>query len=73
LRPSASTAGTTRSARSSRRVDAGLEIRSLREYPFCEWKLDFTEPSPDGSWRLPGDLDGRMPLFFSILATKRRS
>jgi SAM-dependent methyltransferase len=51
-------------------VDAGLEIRSLREYPFCEWKLDFTEPSPDGSWRLPGDLDGRMPLFFSILATK---
>jgi SAM-dependent methyltransferase len=51
-------------------VDAGLEIRSLREYPFCEWKLDFTERAPDGTWRLPGDLDGRMPLFFSILATK---
>jgi SAM-dependent methyltransferase len=51
-------------------VDAGLEIRSLREYPFCEWKLDFLVDAGDGTWRLPGDLDGRMPLFFSILATK---
>jgi SAM-dependent methyltransferase len=51
-------------------IDAGLEIRSLREYPFCEWKLDYTEQAPDGTWRLPGDLDGRLPLFFSILATK---
>jgi SAM-dependent methyltransferase len=54
-------------------VEAGLEIRALREYPFCEWKLDFTEERGDGTWRLPGALDGRMPLFFSILATKPAS
>jgi len=51
-------------------VEAGLEIRSLREFPFCEWRLDFLEERDDGRWRLPGDGDGRMPLFFSILATK---
>jgi SAM-dependent methyltransferase len=51
-------------------VDAGLSIRSLREYPFCNWKLDFLEERADGTWRLPADLDGRLPLFFSILATK---
>ena len=53
-------------------IDAGLEIRSLREYPYLEWKLDFLEERDDGRWYLPGDLDGRMPLFFSILATKPR-
>jgi 2-polyprenyl-3-methyl-5-hydroxy-6-metoxy-1,4-benzoquinol methylase len=51
-------------------VDAGLAIRSLREYPFCNWRLDFLEERPDGTWRLPGELDGRLPLSFSILATK---
>jgi hypothetical protein len=51
-------------------VDAGLVIRSLREYPFCEWQLAFTVRGADGRWHLPGDLDGRMPLFFSILAEK---
>jgi ubiquinone/menaquinone biosynthesis C-methylase UbiE len=51
-------------------IDAGLVIRSLREYPFCEWQLDFAEEGPDGKWRLPGDLDGRLPLSFSILAEK---
>jgi SAM-dependent methyltransferase len=50
-------------------IDAGLEIRSLREYPFCAWRLDFLEEAEDG-WRLPGELDGRLPLSFSILATK---
>lgn len=51
-------------------VEAGLEIRTLREYPFVDWRLDFLEERLDGTWRLPGDLDGRLPLFFSILATK---
>jgi SAM-dependent methyltransferase len=51
-------------------IDAGLVIRSLREYPFCEWQLDFAVKGPDGKWRLPGELDGRMPLSFSILAEK---
>ncbi|HET7472692.1 MAG TPA: class I SAM-dependent methyltransferase [Candidatus Limnocylindrales bacterium] len=51
-------------------IDAGLRIETVREYPFCEWKLDFLEERDDGTWRLPGELDGRLPLFFSILATK---
>jgi SAM-dependent methyltransferase len=51
-------------------IEAGLRIESLREYPFVDWKLDFLEERPDGTWRLPGELDGRLPLFFSILASK---
>jgi SAM-dependent methyltransferase len=51
-------------------VEAGLEIRSLREYPFIDWPIDFLEERDDGRWYLPGDLDGRLPLFFSILAQK---
>lgn len=52
-------------------IEAGLEIRSLREYPFVEWKLDFLTEADDGTWRLPPDVPGEMPLFFSILAVKR--
>ncbi len=51
-------------------IDAGLRIETVREYPFCEWKLDFLEERDDGTWQLPSELDGRMPLFFSILASK---
>jgi len=51
-------------------VAAGLRIESLREYPFVNWQLDFLDARPDGTWRLPGELDGRLPLFFSILASK---
>jgi 2-polyprenyl-3-methyl-5-hydroxy-6-metoxy-1,4-benzoquinol methylase len=51
-------------------VAAGLRIESLREYPFCLWRLDYLVEGEDGRWRLPGDLDGRLPLFFSIRATK---
>ena len=51
-------------------IDAGLRIESLREYPFCDWKLDFLVAGDEGRWQMPGDLDGRLPLFFSIRATK---
>jgi SAM-dependent methyltransferase len=51
-------------------TEAGLRIESLREYPFCLWRLDYLVEGEDGRWRLPGDLDGRLPLFFSIKATK---
>ena len=51
-------------------IDAGLTIRSLREYLFCAWRLDFLEEGADGRWRLPAAVDGRLPLFFSILAEK---
>jgi SAM-dependent methyltransferase len=51
-------------------IDAGLVIRSLREYPFVDWKLDFLTEAPDGTWRLPPESQGELPLFFSLLATK---
>ena len=51
-------------------IDAGLEIRSLREYPFVDWKLDFLVEGDDGAWRMPPDAPGELPLFFSILARK---
>jgi SAM-dependent methyltransferase len=51
-------------------IAAGLRIESLRKYPFVNWKLDFLEEAGDGTWRLPGELDGRLPLFFSIRASK---
>ncbi len=54
-------------------VDAGLRIDSLREYPFCLWRLDYLEPREDGRWYLPAGQDGRLPLFFSIVASKPAS
>jgi len=53
-------------------VDAGLEIRSLREYPFVHWQLDFLTQAPDRTWRLPPSVEGELPLSFSILARKPR-
>jgi SAM-dependent methyltransferase len=51
-------------------VDAGLVIRSLREYPFLPWRVGFLVEAPDGTWRLPPGTAGELPLSFSILATK---
>jgi SAM-dependent methyltransferase len=51
-------------------IEAGLRIESLREYPFCEWKLDFLVEGDDGRWRLPPSVKGELPVFFSILASK---
>jgi SAM-dependent methyltransferase len=51
-------------------VDAGLRIESLREYPFVDWPIDFLVETADGSFRMPPTVDGELPLFFSILATK---
>ncbi len=52
-------------------IDAGLEIRSLVEHPFLDWKVDFLVESPDGTWRWPPDGGpGELPLMFSLLATK---
>lgn len=49
---------------------AGLRIETLREYPFLGWKLDFLVEASDGTWRLPLDAPGELPLSFSILARK---
>jgi len=51
-------------------IEAGLEIRSLREYPFVDWPVGFLAEAEDGTWRLPPGAAGELPLFFSILATK---
>jgi SAM-dependent methyltransferase len=51
-------------------IEAGLRIESLREYPFVDWQLDFLVEADDGTWKLPPDIEGELPLFFSILATK---
>jgi ubiquinone/menaquinone biosynthesis C-methylase UbiE len=51
-------------------IDAGLEIRALREFPFVDWQLDFLSEADDGTWRLPPDVEGELPLFFSLLGVK---
>jgi SAM-dependent methyltransferase len=51
-------------------ADAGLRIDALREYAFVDWPMDVLVKAADGRYRLPGDLDGRLPLFFSIKASK---
>ncbi len=51
-------------------IDAGLRIESLREFPWAAWQLDFLLPDDDGSWRLPPDIPGELPLSFSLLAMK---
>jgi SAM-dependent methyltransferase len=50
-------------------ADVGLRIEFLHEFPSSNWQLPFTVPGPDG-FRLPGELDGRLPLSFSLKATK---
>jgi SAM-dependent methyltransferase len=51
-------------------IDAGLRVDSLREFPWCDWKLDFLEEREDGRFYLPRDVEGELPLFFSLKATK---
>jgi len=51
-------------------AQTGLRIDFLHEFPFSIWNLDFTVEGPDGRFRLPGDMDGRLPLSFSLKATK---
>lgn len=51
-------------------IEAGLVIRSLREYPHNAWRLDFLEKAPNDTWRLPADVKGELPLSFSLLAMK---
>jgi hypothetical protein len=42
----------------------------LTEYPFLDWKADFLVEADHGTWRLPPDITGELPLMFSILASK---
>jgi len=53
-------------------IDAGLTIRSLREYPFSvdSDQFKFMQKDTDGYWRLPGD---PIPLMYSVTASKPSS
>jgi SAM-dependent methyltransferase len=50
-------------------AQAGLRIEFLHEWPFVESEVPFLEKRDGRSW-MPGELDGRMPLMFSLKATK---
>jgi SAM-dependent methyltransferase len=51
-------------------IGAGLQIESLREFPFQAWKMfPFMEKSKDGWWRLPSGMQ-EIPLIFSLRAKK---
>lgn len=51
-------------------IDAGLVIETLIEHPFLDWKVDFTVEAPDGTWIMPPDGAGQLPLMFSLRARK---
>ena len=52
-------------------IDAGLQLEFLHEFDFVEWPLDFLVQSKDGRWRLPPEVPGELPLFFSLRARRR--
>ena len=47
-----------------------LLVEFLHEFTFCEWPVSFLLPGGDGRYRLPAELDGKLPLFFSLRARK---
>jgi len=49
---------------------AGLRIEFLHEFPFSSWPAPFLEPRDDRTWRLPSTVQGELPLFFSLKASK---
>jgi SAM-dependent methyltransferase len=51
-------------------AEAGLRIDFLHEMPFVEWPVPFLEQRDDGKWWLPESVEGELPLFFSLRATK---
>ncbi len=51
-------------------IDAGLRIETLVEHPFLDWKVDFLIEDGTGTWGLPPDAGGEIPLMFSLRARK---
>lgn len=47
-----------------------LRIDFLHEFPFCAWPASFLQPASDGTYRLPPEHDGKLPLFFSLRASR---
>ncbi len=54
-------------------LDAGLEVRVLREHRSLEWQgLPQMMRSGDGRWRLPASRADLVPLMFTLVAVKPR-
>ncbi|MGH2753467.1 MAG: class I SAM-dependent methyltransferase [Actinomycetota bacterium] len=52
-------------------ASVGLRIEFLHELPFSESPhVGYLVPHEDGSWRLPSEVDGELPLVFSLRAAK---
>ena len=52
-------------------LDAGLTIRSLEEHRVLEWPFwSWMEHTEDGAYVLAADVRERVPLMYSLLATK---
>ena len=54
-------------------AEAGLRIEYLHEHPWVPWKMFpfLVEIEPgSGVWRLPEPDDARLPLLYSLKATK---
>ena len=52
-------------------LSAGLHLEWVHEHPVSTYqRFPFMVRSDNGEWRLPGKLDGMLPLLFSIRATK---
>lgn len=55
-------------------AEAGLHVEFLHELPFSESPhLEFVVQRPDGAWGLPPEVEGELPLLFSLKATKPRA
>jgi hypothetical protein len=55
-------------------ISAGLNIEFLHEFPFCNWKcFPNMEQGEDGWWRMEGQEESKIPLMFSLKATKQRA
>jgi SAM-dependent methyltransferase len=51
-------------------IQAGLTIKWLHEFPFCQYRhFSFLQKDKDGWWRI-NSLDSPVPLMFSVAATK---
>ena len=51
-------------------ADAGLRIEFLHEFDFMGWEMGYLVRDHEGIWRLPAGQNGKLPLFFSIRASK---
>lgn len=52
-------------------IGAGLRIETLGEHPHCGYgKFACMEEVEPGRFEMPGDLAGKLPMFFSIRAVK---